>query len=374
MIPILFPAAETAYSSHGIGPIADATSCTVEEELNGAYTLRLTVPPTTPRLADLKSGAQILARANPYDQTQPFRIQRVSKRLSGELEIYAPHLCYDLARAVINPASYPFSAASVAEEITLMNSAQTPAVFTFAATGNLPRETSNLQLDQPLYAWDMLTPPEPSGETPWQAYSAEPVTTLGANVYHDLRFDRRLVQLVEHRGENRGYQIVYGRNMTELSIETDGEDFYTGYLPVYTGSGGLRVGTLREYEVDYGYKRILLADCTDMFSARPSVAALNTAANRRYGYGFGQLRVQTRIGLVPPGSRGLKTLEDLRLGDTVRVVHEGMGVQIEARIVKTSWDALAEKYRSVDVEGCMTGAAETIAKIAKYAGRDKRPF
>ena len=51
-----------------------------------------------------------------------------------------------------------------------------------------------------------------------------------------------------------------------------------------------------------------------------------------------------------------------------------MGVQIEARAVKTSWDVLTEKYRSVDVEGCMTGAAETIAKIAKYAGRDKRPF
>ena len=52
MIPILFGAAESAYTSHGLGPISDATSCIVTEEANGAFDLKMRVPRTTARLAE----------------------------------------------------------------------------------------------------------------------------------------------------------------------------------------------------------------------------------------------------------------------------------------------------------------------------------
>lgn len=44
MIPILYNANETAFTSLGIGALADATSCVIEEELNGSYEMSLTYP------------------------------------------------------------------------------------------------------------------------------------------------------------------------------------------------------------------------------------------------------------------------------------------------------------------------------------------
>ena len=351
MIPILYGGGETAFTSNGLGPIRDALSCVVDEELNGAYTLKLSVPPTTARLADLKAGNIILARANPYDQLQPFRIQRVSKRLRGELEIHAPHISYDMARTVFDPSSYPYQPANLGAAITAINAAanQTPRKFTFSTTMPSPEIIDmHMKLEAPVYLWDLLKAED-----------------NGLGQLGDWSFDRWSVTLATRRGADRGYEIVYGRNMTGLTVETDGEEMYTAYLPVWSGSGSVRVGTLYDPKPSvYPFSRVLLADCSEDFNSRPSVASLDSAAEARYKPGINAMQVQTKIGIVPPGSRGLKTLEDVRLGDTVKVIHEGMDIQIQARVVKTSYDVLAEKTRTLDVEGRLTGAADTIARIA----------
>ena len=41
MIPILYAASETDFTTNGIGLLTDAVSCTVTEERNGAYELTL---------------------------------------------------------------------------------------------------------------------------------------------------------------------------------------------------------------------------------------------------------------------------------------------------------------------------------------------
>ena len=46
MIPILFRADATDFSTYGIGALADTISCSVSEERNGAYELELTYPIT----------------------------------------------------------------------------------------------------------------------------------------------------------------------------------------------------------------------------------------------------------------------------------------------------------------------------------------
>ena len=46
MIPIIYPANETEYTSHGIGSIPDAESCLVTEGDDTRYELRMTVPVT----------------------------------------------------------------------------------------------------------------------------------------------------------------------------------------------------------------------------------------------------------------------------------------------------------------------------------------
>ena len=44
MIPILYAASETDFTTNGIGLLTDAVSCTVTEERNGAYEATLVYP------------------------------------------------------------------------------------------------------------------------------------------------------------------------------------------------------------------------------------------------------------------------------------------------------------------------------------------
>ena len=74
MIPILYPANETAFTSEGIGPLSDVLSCYVEEERNGSYELELEYPVTGILFSEIKTGRVILAKADDSGYWQPFDI------------------------------------------------------------------------------------------------------------------------------------------------------------------------------------------------------------------------------------------------------------------------------------------------------------
>lgn len=353
MIPVLFPANAADYDSNGIGPLADATSCSVTEELNGAYQLKMTLPRSSPRLAEIAVNMQILAAPNPFDQTQPFRISRINKSLRGEIEITAPHLAYDLRK---NPLVEWSGTEMVARDaIRNINFGQQATEnkfnFTTTITSTLPKPMAPTP---PLYIWDLLG----NGEnTLVGAYSGE------------LKFDRREVQLLSRRGANRGYEIEYGTNMTELTYEADGENWFTAALPFWKNGSTLVVGAVATRH-DYrpaNKERVELLDLSNEFSSKPTVASLNSYANA-YVYdskNYNAAEIRVKATAVPPGSRGLKTLEEVQLGDTIRVKHEGLNVNVSARVVQTVYDVLRDRYTSFDVEGRVYGVATTIAKIGK---------
>lgn len=353
MIPVLFPANAADYDSHGTGPLSDATSCVVTEELNGAFQLKMTLPHSSPHLADLAVDTQILAAPNPFDQAQPFRISHINKSLRGEIEITAPHLAYDLRK---NPLTqWPETEMSAATAVRHIQTLQQATVnrFTFSTTitSSLLRPMAPTP---PVYIWDILG----SGEnTLVRAYSGE------------LKFDRREVQLLSRRGANRGLEIAYGTNMTGLTYEADGENWFTAVLPFWKSGSTLVTGSvvapggLRPSKRE----RVELLDLSDRFSSRPTAEDLNSAAlnyiNTSEDYNAPEIRV--KVTAVPPGSRGLQTLEEVQLGDTIRVKHEGLNVDVRTRVVQTAYDVLRDRYTSFDVEGRVYGVATTIAKISK---------
>lgn len=343
MRPLLFPADATAFTSHGYGPISEATSCLVTEEANGAFDLRLTVPRTSPRLAQLINGAQILAQPNPHDPLQVFRIRRVGKALRGEVEIYAQHLCYELAGVPIAP----FTSASAAEAIGFLNTNQLGGEsFTFSTNLDV---ANPMTVAEPTDAWSLLG----SGEN-----------TLTYNYGGQLKFDMRSVQLLQARGVDRGVVIAYAVNLTELRHEESSEKLYTGVLPYWTGAENVVVtGDVQTAVSGLGYTKILPVDLSSRFDEQPTVAELN-AAGQEYitEKNVGVPDVQIRASFVPPGSRGLKTLEDVRLWDPVTLRMELMGIDVEASVVRTVYDVLRERYQSVDIGNKLLSVAHTIAE------------
>ena len=53
MIPILYPANETNFTSNGLGRLSDAIKCLVTEERNGQYELEMDYPMTGIHYGDL---------------------------------------------------------------------------------------------------------------------------------------------------------------------------------------------------------------------------------------------------------------------------------------------------------------------------------
>ena len=341
MIPILYPAAETAYAGRGFGPLSEATSCVVTEEANGAFTLELSLPANSRRVAELQRGTQILAAPNPYDRPQPFRVTRVRKGLSGLLSVYAQHLCYDLAGVPIGA----FTAASAAEAVSNFN---TRALGGDSFTFETDLDVSNpMTVKEPTAAWDLLDGSE---------------NTLLFNYGGELQFDRRTVRLLQSRGEDRGFSIRYGKNMTDLDLEDSIEEFYTGVLPFWASGDNSVVGSVQNAEGNFGFSRILPVDLSGDFESQPSAAELNAAGAEYITENeIGVPKVSIKASFVPPGARGLRTLEDVRLFDAVTVEYERLGISVDAQIVRTEYDVLRERYTSVDVGNRILSVANTIA-------------
>ena len=347
MIPILFSASESAYTSHGLGPISDATSCLVYEEANGAFELKLTLPRTSKRIPQLVRDAQILAAPNPYDRAQPFRIRRISKGLRGQMDIYAQHLSYDLAGVPIGA----FASSTAAQAIGYFNSRKLGGdSFTFSTNLNV---SNPMTVEEPTAAWDLLG----GGDN-----------TLLNNYGGQLKFDRRTVQLLQARGAQRGFSVRYGKNMTELQYEDSSEDLYTGILPYWIdrSEGTLVTGSVLNAGGNYGFTRILPVDLSADFEEQPSASQLNTAGRSYITKNkIGEPVIRIRASFVPPGARGLKTLEDVRLFDTVVVEHADLQINIEASVVKTAYDVLRERYHFVEIGNRLVTVAQTIAAPTK---------
>ena len=71
---LLYPSAETAFTTNGLGALSDAIFCEVTEERNGAFELEMEYPITGIHYEEIKSRCIVTAKPNPYDDPQPFRI------------------------------------------------------------------------------------------------------------------------------------------------------------------------------------------------------------------------------------------------------------------------------------------------------------
>ena len=343
MIPILYEPFETAYLTHGLGELSESTSCEVVEEANGAYQLTLEIPITARHYPDIARRCQILARPNPTDRPQPFRIYRVTRPLRGAVTVFARHLSYDLTGIVIGPL-----AANTAVQAVAAINAGAINTNPFTLSTNL-NASGEFKASVPTSARALLGPVDKDG-TLLRVYGG------------DLYFDRYSVQLLQHRGADRGFEIAYGVNMTQLRADEDSGEVYAGILPYWTDGETLVQGAVQAVSPSTGLTAIQPVDLSEEFSAQPSVADLNAHGAAYLERNKPYLPNDSyQVSFVPPGSRGLHSLEQLNLFDEVTVRYEQLGVTVKKTVVKTTWDVLRDRYRSVEIGERRVYVAETIA-------------
>ena len=327
--------------SHKIGYLADAMSCKVTEERNGPFELILTYPVTGAYFGEITPGRCIMAKAHSIGDDQLFRIYRTSKVLRGTVTVCARHISYDL------------SGVGYYKNFDGLVPAPPPASWmnTFLLGSNFVGKSDITTTGQVLWAKHVLA----SVKSFLGGMEGSILDTFGG----EYLWDNFVVNLKTARGANRGLVVEYGKNLTDMNVDLDVDNVYTGIRPCaryYNASGEERVAVASEIStgVTLGYEWTKILDVTDMLGLEsdevPTTAQITSAANAWLA--------QNPIGPVPnitvsfedqaldiAGTPVPKAAVDLC--DTVKVRYVQLGVSIDQKVVRTVYNTLLERYDSI---------------------------
>lgn len=340
--PRLYPPTAAAWDNNGLGALSDCISCVVEETLNGPYELEMQYRLNGLHYADITLRAIIMAKPNPTARPQPFRVYKISRPINGVVTINAQHLSYDLSGIVIEP----FNAPSLASALEGMK--------TNAVTEN-PFE---YETDKTVISDFVVSYPS-SARSLVAGQRGSLLDTYGG----ELEFDRYQVKLLSHRGKDNGVTIRYGKNMTDVSQEEDGSGVYTGVYPYWyseeEGSADLGSSYVA-VEGEFDFTRILLLDLTEEFENKPTAEELTQKAQEYISnHDPGVPTISTTVSWYQ--SRDF--VENVNLGDVVGVYFSRLGISAKAKIVKTRYNALQNRYESVDIGSVRSSIAGTIVSM-----------
>lgn len=358
MTPLLYPPTETAFADNGLGALSDAVGCTVTEERNGPFELTLQYPVTGLHYDQLALRSLILAKPNPTDAPQPFRVYRLTKPLDGLVTVYAQHLSYDLSGIPAAPFSAPNAPAALAG---LGQNAAAPCPFTFWTD----KETAApFSVDKPASLRSLLG-----------GVGGSILDTYGG----EYAFDGFTVRLWAARGADRGVTLRYGKNLTDLSQDESCAAVYTGVYPYWAGPEGALV-QLPERTLaapgSYDFVRILPLDLSAEWQEPPTADQLRQRAEQYMKQNsIGTPQVSLTVSFVQLEQteeyRGLALLERVSLCDTVGVEFSRLGVSARAKCIKTVYNVLLERMESVELGDARSNLADTL--VQQQAAISQKP-
>ena len=351
MIPVLYPATETEFTTNGIGFLSDAISCKVYRAVNGGYELTMQYPVSGVHYADISLRSIIKAKPDKVSDPQALRIYRITKPFKGVVTVYARHLVYDLSGIPVSP----FTASGVAAAmVALKNNAVVDCPFEFLTTKS---GGGTMTVPAPASLWSRL------GGT-----SGSVLDVYGG----EYSYDNYKVTLNTRLGSDNGVIIRYGKNLTDLEQDANCANCYTGVYPYWQLEDELV--TLPEKIVhadgNFDYVKILPLDLSEKFETAPTEEQLRTAAeNYIENNNIGVPDVSWKVEFVALEDteeyRGMGVLERISLGDTVTVEFEKLGVNATARAVAVEYDCLLERYDSITLGRLKSNIADTIAEQQK---------
>lgn len=345
----LFNPTDKSFDTNGLGGLSDAISCKVVEERNGEFELEMEYPINGIHYSDIKLRSIILAKPNPFDDPQPFRVYGISKPINGIVTINAQHLSYDLSGIPISP----FNASGVvAATAALKTNAVVDCPFTFSTDKT---DTGEYALAAP---------------TSIRALLGSDTGSLLSVYGGEYEFDKYNVILHKSRGENRGVTIAYGKNLTDLKQEENCSNVYTGVYPFYYAEDDglqtidekiLNVGT-------YDYVKILPLDLSSEFSDGMPTSAVLKAKAQEYidNNDIGNPTVSLSISFISLKKSKeyelIHILEEVKLCDIVNVEFPALGVSSVSQCIKTEYDVINDDYTSLELGDVQTTLADTVAQ------------
>ena len=349
MIPRLFEADSTVFTSGGMGSLPDVTTLEIQQDLNGEFELYMEYPVDGLHADDITVERIIYTKPDDLSNSQPFRIYDVEEELDGyKYTIYAHHIGYDLSDYPVEP---------------------------FSTTGVLPALTglvSHSMVSHSFTVWTDITNTE-------TAFTLEEPRSFRACIGGvqgsildrfggELEWDGFTVKLHAHRGSDRGVYIRYAKNLESFKNERETEN-WTGVLAYWSQDDQTVMGDI-QYITDhaqYARERIYLLDATEDFDDPPVPSDLNARATQYmtandFGVPFSDT---LKISFVPLWQteeyKNIASLERVALGDTVHVIYRSYNVAMQ--VISVIYDGVLGKYKEITLGKKKATLSSTIKQI-----------
>lgn len=353
MIPVLYKTITEGVvpDDYGIGALTDCLTCEVTEERNGSYELTLSYSAQGIHAGDITPGYFIKAKPNFNDNPQIFQIYKVAKNMAGDITVNAQHISYILSGKVITSGT----ASNVSDACNLLQASAGSFTIATDKTGTAD-----------------FTITEPSSVRSW--FGGKEGSLLDVYGGGEWYYNNYQVILYKNRGRNRGVEIRYSKNLTDLSQEIEIENICTAVIPFYQDKSNnlLIIGAKIPTGLVSPITKDIAIDFTNecnIESATPVLTQLNSLAVDYISKNiFTRASSSITLDFVQ-----LSTLEErVDLCDTVKIYFEALGISTELKCITTTWDVLRGRYTSVTFGDPKSNITDTIAgqqdQIAKNDG------
>ena len=343
-------------TSNGLGRL-ECLSAKVNEEANGKFTAELSYPITGEHFADLHIGGIVKMKPNDKADLQMFRINKISKPLSGKITISCNHISYDLSKTSV----LPFETAGAAGAMSGIKSHMvSKSSYPFQLVTDLTNTTSKFKVTVPQSVRACLG-----------GVQGSMLDVFGG----EYEWDNLTVRQHAHRGADNGVRIAYGKNLTDIKQDESIDAMYTAVMPYATAQNGTGSTTIcgdLQTIIAAAQPKVLNLDLTSYFEQDEKITKAKVNAKAQAYINANDLdkpSISIDVEFVPLWQteqyKNIAALERVSLFDTVHVYFEPLGIEASARVTEYEYDVLKERYISIHLGNVRSSLASTIAQTQK---------
>ena len=339
MIPKLYQKDGTTL----IGNLTNCIKCLVEEERNGIFEVTLQYPNNETISTSLVYDNIIICDSNDTLKNQKFRIYDTRRMMNNTIEVYARHISFDLAYDYINSIDITNQSCEYALN-TIFRSSQ----FSTGYVGHSDIVNAQNYKISNCNALEAIAGKQGSI-----------IDTYGTGA--EILRDNTDIHVLNRRGNDNKVSIEYAKNLTGFELQENTDDLITRIIPfaTYTPEGGQQTrvqgSTIdSQYINNYSHPFIAELDFSDKFEDNevPTPAKLNTMAQLYFEENKCDLPKQNwKIEFIPLSKCvGYESIEDaISLCDTVTIKDTRYNINTKAKVIKTVYDVLRERYDSMEL-------------------------
>ena len=347
-----------------LGRLTKCVKCTVSERINSDYQLSLVIAPTDELINEVKDQRFILAKPSPFDDPQYFEIYNCVYDQVGQLTVTARHIKHCAYNNLITKN---------------ISDTQPQAVY---PQNHWNECVANLSFDN-YFTFDtnILTSAVMSvGITKMDTLGVmlEEMATAFGGEYHYDNFD---IHFLQRRGSRKNYTLRWNKNVGSPRLTLSGATVYShivmyGNISVNASGGKTAMRVCSSAQPIAGayqttpINKILIIDASNQLPTTEipysQIGDIKTDLNAlavNYATNIAPTAVQTApsTNLTVNFRPALDEMAAIGLGDTVDVMLKG-GRTVEAKIMKTVYNVLSERWESIELGQELLKLSDCIVK------------